>query len=90
MTNSMEERRKHQRTDVNEPGYVSSGGSVMHCTVLNISPDGAAIEIENPVFVPQLFRLVLANDPSVVHECGIAWVKKNRIGVTFLGKSDGT
>ena len=51
----MEEKRKHARTDIDEPAYVSSGGSVMSCVVRNISPEGAAIDIENPEFVPQHF-----------------------------------
>ena len=80
----IEERRRHARTEINEPGYVSSGGSVMRCMVLNISPEGAAIEVENPAFVPQLFRLVMANDASIVHECRITWIQKNRIGLTFV------
>ena len=78
----MEEKRKHPRTEINEPAYVSSGGSVMSCTVRNISVEGAAIDVENPAFVPQRFRLVMANDSSV-RECRIAWIQKNRIGVTF-------
>ena len=80
----MEERRKHPRTEIDEPAYVSSGGSVMRCIVRNISPEGAAIEVENPAFVPQRFRLFMANDSSVVHECRIAWIQKNRIGLTFV------
>lgn len=79
----MEERRKHQRTEINQPGYVSSGGSVMSCMVRNISPEGAAIDVENPAFVPQRFRLVIAQDRSV-YECRIAWIQKNRIGLTFV------
>jgi hypothetical protein len=78
----MEERRKHPRSEINEPGYVSSGGSVMCCTVLNISPEGAAIEVENPAFVPTHFRLVMAKGSSV-RDCRIAWIQRNRIGVTF-------
>ena len=80
----MEERRKHPRTEIDEPAYVSSGSSVMRCIVRNISPEGAAIEVENPAFVPQRFRLVMANNSSVVHECRIAWIQKNRIGLTFV------
>jgi len=79
----MEEKRKHQRTEIDEPAYVSSGGSVMSCTVRNISPEGAAIDVENPAFVPQTFRLVMADD-STVYECRIAWIQKNRIGLTFV------
>jgi PilZ domain len=79
----MEEKRKYPRTELNEPGYVSSGGSVMRCTVLNMSVEGAAIDVENAAFVPQQFRLVMANDSSV-RECRIAWIQKNRIGLNFV------
>jgi hypothetical protein len=79
----MEERRKYSRTEIDEPAYVSSGGSVMSCTVRNISPQGAAIDVENPAFVPARFRLVMAND-STVYECSIVWIQKNRIGLTFV------
>jgi hypothetical protein len=79
----MEERRKHPRTELNEPGYISSGGSVISCLVCNISAEGAAIEVPNPAFVPAHFRLVMAKDSSV-RECSIAWIQKNRIGVSFV------
>ena len=79
----MEERRKYPRTETNEPAYVSSGGSVMSCTVRNISPEGAAIDVENPAFVPDQFRLVMAKCGSVF-ECGVVWIQKNRIGLTFV------
>jgi hypothetical protein len=84
----MEEKRKYPRTEINEPAYVSSGGSVMSCVVRNISAEGAAIDIENPAFVPPRFRLVLANDSSV-HECRIAWIQQKRIGVTFAAMPQG-
>jgi PilZ domain len=79
----MEERRKYPRTEIDEPAYVSSGGSVMSCVVRNISFEGAAIEVANPAFVPAHFRLVMAKDSSV-RECSIAWIQKNRIGVSFI------
>ena len=79
----MEEKRKHQRTEINQPGYVSAGGSVISCMVLNISAEGAAIDVPNPAFVPARFRLVLAHDSSV-RECQIAWIQQNRIGVNFV------
>ena len=79
----MEEQRKHPRTDINEPAYVSADGSVMRCLVLNISAEGAAIDVANPAFVPSRFRLVMASDSSV-RECQIAWIQQNRIGVSFV------
>jgi PilZ domain len=78
----MEEKRKHQRTEINEPAYVSSAGSVISCMVRNISPEGAAIDVENPSFVPASFRLVMARDSSV-RECRVIWIQQKRIGVTF-------
>ncbi len=81
----MEERRRHRRAEINEPAYVSSGGSVMSCMVRNISAEGAAIDVENPAFVPPRFQLVMASDSSV-RECKVAWIQKNRIGLTFVEK----
>jgi hypothetical protein len=80
----MEDKRKYPRTEINEAAFVSSGGSVMPCVVRNISAEGAAIDVDNPAFVPQRFRLVMANDTSVVHPCRIVWIKKNRIGLAFV------
>lgn len=79
----MEEKRKYPRTEINEPAYVSSGGSILSCMVRNISPEGAAIDVENPAFVPPRFRLVMASNSSV-RECRVAWIQKNRIGLTFI------
>jgi len=80
----IDERRKHPRTEINQLGYISAGGAVMRCLVLNISSEGAAVEVDNPAFVPQRFRLVMANDASAVYECRIAWIQKNRVGLTFV------
>ena len=56
----------------------------MRCTVRNISPEGAAIDVEEPAFVPARFRLVMANDTSAVHECRVAWIQKKRIGLSSV------
>ena len=79
----MDERRKHPRTEINEPALVSAGGSVMSCVIRNISPEGAAIDVENPAFVPPRFRLVM-DKGATVRECSVAWIRRNRIGLTFL------
>jgi PilZ domain len=79
----MEERRKHPRTEIEEPALVSAGGSVMSCMVRNISPDGAAIDVDNPAFVPARFRLVRHNG-ALVHECSVAWIQNKRMGLVFV------
>ena len=48
-----------------------------------MSPEGAAIDIQNPAFVPARFRLVMS-EGAVVRECQIVWLKDNRIGITFV------
>jgi len=83
----MEERRKYPRTEINQPAYVSAGGSIMSCVVRNISPEGAAIDVDNPAFVPARFRLVMASD-GYVRDCSVAWIQKNRIGLTFVMAPD--
>jgi len=80
----MEDRRRFPRTEVNAPAFVTSGGSVMRCTVLNISAEGCAIEVSEPAFVPPRFRLVMADDPSIVRDCQVAWIQQNRVGLTFV------
>jgi PilZ domain len=80
------EKRKHQRTEINEPAYVSAGGSVMRCVVRNISPEGAAIEVDNPAFVPARFRLVIAKDSST-HDCRVIWIREKRIGLAFVAST---
>lgn len=84
----MEEKRKHQRTEVNEPAFISAGGSVMRCMVRNISPEGAAIDVDNPAFVPAQFRLVMASD-STTRECAVVWLQQKRVGVVFVAPEHG-
>ena len=83
----IEEKRKHQRTEINEPAYVSAGGSVMRCMVRNISSDGAAIDVDNPAFVPAQFRMVMASDSST-HDCRVIWIREKRIGLAFVKPVD--
>ena len=69
----MEEKRKHPRTEIEEPAYVSSGGSVMRCVVRNISPEGAAIDVENPASSRSAFALDDGKGPRQSStECRIA------------------
>lgn len=84
----MEEKRKHERIDINEPAYVSSGGAVMSCTVRNISVEGAAIDVDSPAFVPPHFRLVFAKDSSTF-DCRVVWVQDKRIGLAFIALPQG-
>jgi hypothetical protein len=77
-----EERRRAPRSDVDEPAYVSSHGSSTRCRLINISAEGAAIEVPDPAFIPSRFQLMTERD-RVVRNCRAVWTKQNRIGVIF-------
>jgi hypothetical protein len=78
----MDERRHHPRTEIDEPAYISVGGSSTSCRVLNISAEGAAIEVPNPSFIPDRFKLMIKRD-RVIRYCRIVWISANSIGVAF-------
>jgi hypothetical protein len=82
LATAMEERRRGSRADVDEPAYISSHGSSTRCRVVNISAEGAAIDVPDAVFVPARFQLMTEKD-RVIRDCRIVWTKQNRIGVIF-------
>ncbi|WP_375415273.1 PilZ domain-containing protein [uncultured Bradyrhizobium sp.] len=82
LATAMEDRRRGPRADVDEPAYISSGGSSTRCRLVNVSAEGAAIEVPDPAFIPGRFQLMTEND-RVVRNCRIVWTKQNRIGVVF-------
>ncbi|OAF13597.1 pilus assembly protein PilZ [Bradyrhizobium centrolobii] len=79
----MHERRRQQRTDVDEIGYISGDGSSLRCRVLNISVFGAAIELPEKRYMKSHFKLMLEKD-RIVRTCRLIWSTDNRIGVEFL------
>jgi PilZ domain-containing protein len=57
------------------------GGGV-DCIVRNLSPNGARIDIVNPVGLPDVFTLVIESD-SFSRRCHVAWSSERQIGVVF-------
>jgi hypothetical protein len=80
---AMNERRTSPRRRVLKQGTLAFGsGGGTACTVRNLSSNGARIEIENPIGMPQSFTLVIATDHFMRH-CHTVWSSKQRIGVAF-------
>ena len=79
----MIERRTAQRHRVLKQGMLAfrSGGSA-DCTVRNISSNGARIEIENPVGLPESFTLVVAS-AHIMRHCHPVWIGKQQMGLAF-------
>jgi hypothetical protein len=79
----MVEKRAVPRHRVLKRGTLAfSGGGGLDCTVRNISPNGARIDIANPVGVPEAFTLVIEADQFMRH-CRAVWSSEQRIGVAF-------
>ena len=78
----MEDRRKHQRVEVNEPAYICGDGSSTRCRVMNISSEGAAVDVPNPSFLPERFKLMTEKN-RVVRNCRVVWITKNSVGLAF-------
>jgi hypothetical protein len=79
---SIDERRKSPRTEIDETAYISISGSSTRCRIVNISNEGAALDVPDASFIPTCFQLMTESD-RLVKNCRIAWIKQNRIGVEF-------
>jgi hypothetical protein len=78
----MAEKRTTQRHRVLKAGTIGFGGGVIDCMVRNISPAGAALDVSNPVGIPEHFTLRVAAD-GLHKPCHVIWRKQQRIGVAF-------
>ena len=76
------DRRKSERTEVDEIAYIAFAGSSTRCRVLNISSDGAAVEVPNAAYIPACFELMTERD-RVIRTCKVAWISGNRLGIEF-------
>ncbi len=77
-----DDRRGSDRTEVDEVAFISVGGSSTRCRIVNLSENGAAVEVPDAAHIPGCFLLMRESDRSV-RNCRIAWIKRNRIGVQF-------
>jgi hypothetical protein len=79
---SMEERRAKPRQRVLKAGTIEFDGGRVDCTIRNISPIGAALDVASPMGIPHEITLNILSR----HErqnCHIVWRKERRIGVAF-------
>lgn len=79
----MIEKRATQRYRVFKGGEIIFQGSGIACTVRNMSASGAAIDLENPVTLPQSFTLSISRD-HFVRNCRAVWHSNKRVGIAFV------
>lgn len=78
----MPERSQYHRTGIDQPAQVCVGKRHIDCRLVDISANGAGIEVVEPRSVPSRFQLKTEHD-RVVFDCRIVWIKQNRIGLIF-------
>ena len=78
----MNERRAAPRHRVFKAGTIEFDGVGIDCTIRNISPVGAALEVASPVGIPHEVTLNIVTRQERQH-CYVIWRKEKRIGVTF-------
>ena len=83
MSENFVERRAHTRHRVFKGGRLafSSGGSV-ECTVRNISPAGARVDVTSPMALPEHFTLLIDAD-HFKRRCHPVWSNDTRVGLAF-------
>jgi hypothetical protein len=81
------DRRKTERSDVDEVAFISAAGSSTRCRVVNISSDGVAIDVPDSRYIPYRFQLMTERD-RLVRNCRVVWIIENRIGVEFESLSE--
>jgi hypothetical protein len=75
-----DERRAGSRRRVLKSGAIEFGNEAIPCTVRNLSPQGACIEVNSPLWFPDRFILAVAGQ---LHTCRVMWKKERRIGLEF-------
>ena len=78
----MEERRAKPRRRVLKAGTIEFDGSNADCTIRNMSPIGAALEVASPVGIPHEITLNIVSRHERQY-CRIVWRQQKRIGVAF-------
>lgn len=78
----MDENRIAPRHRVLKAATIEFGGGAIDCTVRNLSPIGAALDVVTPLFIPDRFTLCVPSE-QLKRPCHIAWRKEKRIGVRF-------
>ena len=78
----MYERRAQPRQRVFKAGTIEFDGTGVDCTIRNLSPIGAGLEVATPAGIPHEITLTISTC-EVRHHCYIVWRKERRLGVAF-------
>jgi PilZ domain len=78
------ERRRQRRARTLKSAHIllNHHHSVIDCTVRNLSPAGACLNVASTLGIPETFDLLFDADQSI-RTCRLIWHKEKQIGVEF-------
>ena len=78
--------RRSQRRKLKIPVIVSleSGEPIATTHTLDVSNDGAMIEVDRSVELPEQFRITMSQRGEVQRLCRLVWRSASAIGVRFI------
>ena len=77
-----DEKQATQGQRILKVGTISFDGSGIDCLVRKMSGEGANLEVESQIGIPDSFDLVIDTEHSN-HHCHVIWRKARRIGIAF-------
>ena len=84
----VQEKRRTPRTLIMKEAQLFSDqfSSVVHCTVHDVSANGACLELATTLVLPETFELSFDSFYSA-RWCHVKWRAESRIGVSFEAKA---
>ncbi len=78
------ERRSERRSRTLKTARIvfNLGRSVFDCTIRNLSPSGALIQVQSVVGIPEQFEIVI-DDGAARRPCNVRWRTGRLMGVHF-------
>jgi hypothetical protein len=76
------ERRLRQRS-FKGASIIFGSGCALDCVIRNTSPEGAALEVDGTLHIPDEFTLLI-KEHSLKRKCRVIWRSHRRIGVAFV------
>jgi PilZ domain len=78
------ERRRQVRARTLKSGRIifNHRSSVIDCTVRNLSPVGACLNVASTIGIPEEFEVMLDAD-NTTRNCRVVWQKEKQLGVRF-------
>lgn len=77
--------RRQSREEVSRRAWIerTSDGPPLSCTVIDISPSGAKIEVDDAMQLPDEFAIRLTRSGQPNFSCKVVWRNTTAVGVRF-------